>query len=176
LIWILITIKQGQKTFAFFAFELILKKHISKINISIKRMKCMSIQQGKALLLKITDGGTGWITVAGLRSRQFSLNTKPVDVTHADSTGAWRELLAGAGVKTCSLSGSGVFRDATSDATLKQVFFDGVIKDYQVIIPDFAVIQGAFLLTALRYQGAFDGEVTFDLSLESAGALTFTAI
>jgi TP901-1 family phage major tail protein len=78
----------------------------------------MAAQKGKDLLLRMHDG-SGYITVAGLRSRQIAFNTEPVDVTHAESAGRWRELLAGSGVKRASVSGAGVFKDAASDALIR---------------------------------------------------------
>jgi len=43
------------------------------------------------------------------------------------------------------------------------------------VIPAFGTIEGPFQITALEFSGNFDGEVTFDLALESAGAITFAA-
>jgi TP901-1 family phage major tail protein len=135
----------------------------------------MPAQKGKDLLLKIEEASS-FITVAGLRTRQLTLNAETVDTTHAESSGRWRELLAGAGVRRASISGAGVFKDEASDTLLKTVFFEGTIRTYQLIIPDFGRIEGPFQITSLEYRGDHAGEVTFDLSLESAGALTFTAV
>ena len=85
----------------------------------------MSAKKGKDLLLKIDNGGGGYVTVAGLRARRLAFNAAAVDVTDAESAGRWRELLAGAGVQRASLSGGGLFKDATSDALVRQVFFSG---------------------------------------------------
>ena len=92
----------------------------------------MGAQKGKDLLVKI-DNGAGLVTVAGLRSRRIAFNAETVDVTHAESAGRWRELLEGAGVKRASISGRGLFRDAASDALVRQAFFDGAIKTTQVV-------------------------------------------
>ncbi len=135
----------------------------------------MSAQKGKDLLLKAADGEGGFTTVAGLRARQIAFNAETVDVTHAESAGRWRELLEGAGVRRASISGSGIFKDAASDALVRQTFFDGAIRDWQVVVPDFGTVAGPFQLTSLEYRGDHAAEVTFDLSLESAGALAFTA-
>ena len=98
-----------------------------------------------------------------------------MDVTDQESAGRWRELLEGAGIKTARVSGSGIFKDAASDETLRQYFFSGTVRDWQVIVPDFGTVEGAFQIAALEYGGQHDGEVSFDLGLESAGALSFTA-
>ena len=134
----------------------------------------MVAQKGKDLLLKISDGGS-FVTVAGLRSKRLAFNSETVDVTDADSAGRWRELLAGAGVQRASLSGAGIFKDAQSDELIRTGFFAGTIADWQLAIPHFGTVEGPFQITALEYTGNHDGEVGFDVALESAGALSFTA-
>ena len=133
----------------------------------------MAAQKGKDLLVKIHDG-TGFVTVAGLRTRRLSFNAETVDITHAESTNRWRELLEGAGVKRASIAGRGLFKDAATDALMRQVFFDGTLKNYQIVIPNFGTVEGAFQITSLEFAGEHDGEVTTELALESAGELTFT--
>ncbi len=136
----------------------------------------MAAQRGKDLLLKIDDGGTGFITVAGLRTRSLAFNAETVDITNQDSSGQWRELLAGASVRTARVTGSGIFKDATSDAQIRTAFFNGAIRTWQVVIPDFGTIAGPFQISSLEFTGKHDGEVGFDLALESAAELSFTAI
>ena len=133
----------------------------------------MSAQKGKDLLVKIADGA-GFTTVAGMRTRRIAFNAETVDITHAESTDRWRELLAGAGVKRASISGRGLFKDETTDALMRQTFFDGTVLNYQIVIPAFGTVQGPFQITSLEYAGEHNGEVTYEMSLESAGALTFT--
>lgn len=136
----------------------------------------MAAQKGKDLLLKIDDDAGVFVTVAGLRTQRFALNADPVDITNQESAGRWRELLAGAGVRRASVAGSGVFKDGASDALIRQTFFDGLIRNWQIVAPSFGIIQGAFQISSLDYRGEHSGEVTFELALESAGALTFTAL
>jgi TP901-1 family phage major tail protein len=135
----------------------------------------MTAQKGKDLLIKIHDGA-GFVTVAGLRARRLAFNAETVDITHAESAGRWRELLEGAGVKRAGLSGRGLFKDAASDAALRQAFFDGAVKTFQVVIPDFGTVDGPFQITSLEFAGEHDGEVTYDMSLESAGELSFSVM
>ena len=137
----------------------------------------MAAQKGKDLLLKVDSTGTGvFTTVAGMRSRTLSLNSETVDITHAESAGRWRELLEGAGSKTARVTGSGVFKDAASDALIRAYVFNGTIRNWQVVIPDFGVVEGPFQISSMDFNGKHDGEVAFDLTLESAGELLFTAI
>lgn len=136
----------------------------------------MGAQAGKDLLLKVDSTGSGpFATVAGLRARRLAFDAMAVDTTDSDSAGRWRELLAGAGVKRASIAGSGLFKDAESDALVRSLFFAGTIRAWRVIVPDFGTVEGPFQITGLAYAGDHDGEVTFELSLESAGALSFSA-
>jgi len=136
----------------------------------------MAAQKGKDLLLKIDNGAGGFVTVAGLRTRRIALNADTVDVTDAESNGRWRELLGGAGVRRASVSGTGIFKDQTSDLLLRQVFFDGLLRDWQIVIPGLGVLTGPFQISNLDYRGEHAAEVTFDISLDSAGALAFASI
>lgn len=137
----------------------------------------MPVQSGKDLLIKVDMTGDGLFeTIAGLRASRISFNAETVDVTSLESTGGWRELLSGAGVKTASISGAGVFRDEGTDERARQIFFDGETPDFQVIIPDFGVVQGRFQISAIEYAGNHTGEATYDMTMASAGALTFTAL
>ena len=137
----------------------------------------MAAQPGRDILLKIRDDATGdFVTVAGLRTKRISLNAQSVDITDAESAGRWREMLAGAGLRRVSVSGSGLFKDQVSDERVRQLFFDGVHAVWQLVLPDFGHLDGRFAVTALDYAGSHDGEVTFDIALESAGEITFGAL
>lgn len=135
----------------------------------------MAAQAGKDLLLKCdADGAGSYVTMAGLRARRIALNQASVDVTDADSAGRWRELLAGGGTRSASVSGGGIFRDAAADETVRGLFFDGLMRNWQVVIPDFGTITGPFQIASLDYAGTHDGEATYEIALESAGALGFS--
>ncbi len=137
----------------------------------------MGAQNGKDLLIKVDMTSDGQFeTIAGLRATRVSFNAETVDVTSLESQGGWRELLAGAGVRSANISGSGVFKDAGTDERARQLFFDGETPDFQVIIPDFGIVEGPFQVSAVEYSGSHNGEATYELTMASAGALRFTAI
>jgi TP901-1 family phage major tail protein len=136
----------------------------------------MAAQKGKDLLLKVDSTGAGvFITVAGLRSRAIAFNSETVDITHAESSGQWRELLAGAGARHARVTGAGIFKDAASDALIRDYVFNGTIRDWQVVIPDLGTVKGPFQIAGFELTGRHDGEVAFELTLESAGELAFAA-
>lgn len=134
----------------------------------------MVAQNGKDLLVKVDMTGTGnFETAAGLRASRLAFNAETLDVTSLES-GGWRELLTGAGVKSATISGSGVFKDAATDERVRQIFWDGETPLFQVVIPDFGVVEGPFLITSIEYAGTYDGEATFEMALASAGTLSFS--
>ena len=135
----------------------------------------MTAQKGKDLLIKVDEGGT-FVTVAGLRAKRLAFNAETVDVTDAESSGRWRELLAGTGVQRASISGSGIFKDAGSDELVRSAFFNSEIKEWEITIPDFGVVTGLFQLTALEYSGQHNGEISFEATMESAGYVSFGAV
>lgn len=136
----------------------------------------MSAQSGKDMLLKLDQTGTGsFATVVGLRTKTLAFNAASIDITDAESAGRWRELLSGGGIKRAGLSGSGIFKDQSSDAEIRSLFFAGTVRNWQLILPDFGTVEGPFQITALEYGADHAGEVTFDIALESAGELSFTS-
>jgi TP901-1 family phage major tail protein len=137
----------------------------------------MAAQKGKDLLIKLDmDGAGAFETIAGLRATRITFNAETVDVTNMESAGGWRELLGGTGARSAAISGSGVFRDAATDERARALFFGGAIPTFQVIIPSFGVVEGPFQITSIEYSGQHDGEAVYELSLASAGALSFEAI
>jgi TP901-1 family phage major tail protein len=130
----------------------------------------MAMERGSAFLLKVGNGAVppGFTTVAGLRTTQLTVNTETVVVTNQGS-GGWRELLSGAGVRSVSLSGSGVFTGSAAEARVKANALSGVIDDYQVAFESGETVTGRFLITRLDYAGDFNGERTYTMALESSG-------
>ena len=136
----------------------------------------MTAQAGKDMLLKSVEPDNSTTTIAGLRTKRLTLNAQSVDITDADSNGRWRELLGGSGQRRASLSASGIFKDQTSDEIMRTRFFNGEIADWQLLIPDFGTLTGLWQISSLEYARTFDGEVTFDIAMESAGALAFEVL
>lgn len=136
----------------------------------------MGAQNGKDLLVKLDlTGGGSFQTIAGLRATRISFNAETVDVTNLESQGGWRELLGGAGIRSASVSGQGVFVDSATDERARQIFFAGTVELFQVVIPSFGIVEGKFQITSIEYAGTYNGEATYEIALASAGALTFTA-
>jgi TP901-1 family phage major tail protein len=132
----------------------------------------MTAEKGSAFLLKVGDGAVPpvYSTVAGLRTTQLSINGEPVVIT-SKSSGGWRELLSGAGVRSVSVSGAGVFTGSAAEGRLKANALAGLIDDYELSFESGERLQGRFLLTRLDYAGDYNGERSYTLALESSGAV-----
>jgi len=133
----------------------------------------MAAEKGSAFLLKIGDGGAppAFATIAGMRTTQLSINGEAVVITNKSSAG-WRELLPGAGVRSVSVTGAGVFTGSTAETRLKSQALSGGVDDFELTFESGERLQGRFLLTRLDYAGDFNGERTYSLSLESSGPVT----
>lgn len=132
----------------------------------------MAAEKGSAFLLKIGDGASPitYSTIAGLRTTQMSINGEPVAITSKDS-GGWRQLLSGAGVRSVSVSGAGVFTGSDAELRIKNHALGGVIDSYELSFEGGERMQGAFLVMRLDYSGDYNGERSYILSLESSGAV-----
>jgi TP901-1 family phage major tail protein len=130
----------------------------------------MPAEKGSAFLLKIGNGAAPPVfsTVAGMRTTQMSVNGEAVNVTSKDS-GAWRELLSGAGVRSVSVAASGIFTGSAQEARVKTNALAGLLDDYELSFESGERMRGRFLVTRLDYAGDYNGERTYALSLESSG-------
>jgi TP901-1 family phage major tail protein len=132
----------------------------------------MAAEKGSAFLLKVGDGAVSptYATVAGLRTTQLSINGEAVVITNKAS-GGWRELLSGAGVRSVSVAGSGVFTGSAAETRLKSNALAGLIDEYELSFESGERLRGRFLMTRLDYAGDFNGERSYTLALESSGAV-----
>lgn len=132
----------------------------------------MGAEKGSAFLLKVGNGGTpvAYATVAGLRTTQLSVNGEAVNVTSKDSAG-WRELLSGAGVRSVSVSGAGIFTGSAAEVRVRTNALAGAIDDYELSFESGERMRGRFLVTRLDYAGDYNGERSYTMSLESSGAV-----
>jgi TP901-1 family phage major tail protein len=132
----------------------------------------MPAEKGSAFLLKVGNGATPvvYATVAGLRTTQLSINGELVAITSKDS-GGWRELLSGAGVRSVSVSGAGVFTGSAAETRIKGNALSGALDDFRLSFESGDTMTGRFLVTRLDYAGDFNGERSYTLSLESSGAV-----
>ena len=137
----------------------------------------MAVQKGSALLVKVGNAGSPetFTTIAGLRDTSISINAETIDVTNKDSARV-RTLLADAGIKSFSISGSGVFTDAASEQLILTNFSATTFLNYQFLVPSYNTFTGSFQVTSIEYSGSYNGEVTYSMSFESASTVTIATV
>jgi TP901-1 family phage major tail protein len=140
----------------------------------------MPAGKGSSFLLKDNSTGTP-ATIGGLRSTSMTINGEAVDITSKDSNAfissgndKARDLLQGGGVRSMTISASGVFTDSSTENILRGFAFDGAIQNYDLIFSDGSKISGAFLITSYERAGEFNGEETYSVTLESSNTITYT--
>ncbi len=136
----------------------------------------MSASPGKSLLLRVNTSGSTFVTAGGLRTKQVKRAVSKVDVTTADSTGRWQELLPGAAVQSLSFSASDfVWLNDTAYTTFRTAFESGLMLVCQIVYPGSGYYQGNFVITQLDEPAPFDKEITSSLTLESSQAPVWTS-
>ena len=136
----------------------------------------MTAQSGSDFLLKIGDGASPEVftTVGGFQTNAITLGEQSVETTNKSSPDRFREAMR-AGLKTVAISGNGIFTDSASEESVRANYFGSSIANWQIVIPDFGTLEGPFVLTQLEYTGPNNEAVTYSVSLESAGSVSFTA-
>lgn len=139
----------------------------------------MTAQKGRDVLLKYNTTGSTFANIGGARTVTSTINNTPVDVTNADDAGV-RKLLEGAGVNSISIKCQGVYMDSSVDAAINTAAMTNVHKKFQLVYPGVGTnaagtLEGMFMIASLEKTGAYNEGATYNLTLESAGAITFTA-
>ena len=129
----------------------------------------MAAQKGRLFMLQ--DDTTD---IAALRTNSITIDSETVDITNKDSNG-WRELLADSGVKSCSISASGVFTDDATQIGIQTKLLAATLNTFTMEFETGDTLAGSFQVTSMEYAGDYNGEQTYSISLESSGAITYTA-
>jgi len=137
----------------------------------------MAAQCGSAIVVSFKNdaGSPAYVVVAGLRTQRIAFNAEAVDITNSSSTGRWRELLNDCGVRSATLTGEGVFVDDAANEAVRDAFDENELRDAKILIPSFGTFEGQFKVTSLEMSGEHNEAVMWSMTLESAGAITFTA-
>ena len=138
----------------------------------------MSKYKGRELRIKVrtSTGPDVFAVVGGIRTESMTINSETVDVTDKDGNG-WRELLEGAGITSMSLKGSGVVSDNavfTDHIMVAKMENTHLVLKIESGLGD--VWQGTFAIPSVERSGEYNKEENFSITLESAGAITYTAV
>ena len=141
----------------------------------------MAAQKGSAFLLKDNSSGTA-VVIGGMRSTSMSINGETVDITAKDSAtfsgssghDIGRALGSNMGIRSMSVSASGVFTDSAGENNIRGAAFTGGSVNYDLVFGDESTVKGAFIVTSYERAGEYNGEETFSVTLESNGTMTYT--
>ncbi len=120
--------------------------------------------------LRIKRGST---PIAGARADSLTINNEPIDITDKDDSG-WRTYLADVGVRSIDCEVEGVLDDATFPA-LAVGTGSALLEAYTLDIIGLGEFTGNFFLASFALTGEQADAITFTASIQSAGAITWTA-
>lgn len=129
-------------------------------------------QRGRLMLVKVSSGTSPdtFSSVGTFRSKSMRINNETIDVT-TDANAPWRQLLGDSGLRSVSISGSGIFEDNAATNRIEDLAMSGALEDFQVTFENGDYFQGAFQVTSVEYTGDTTQAQTFNLSMESAGTV-----
>ena len=132
----------------------------------------MAKSPGRDGVLSIYNG-SAYITVGGLRAKSIKFNETNVDITTADSTGRWKEMINGAGVRLVEIDGAGMYdRDAGIKLALS-AFNNSALATIRFAHTGIGMqIDGSFIIDSISIDSPYDGAAGYSLKLSSAGAMT----
>lgn len=130
----------------------------------------MAAQAGTNFLLKSDDGTGTYTTMGGLRVTNFSINAEVIDATNQGSN-QWKELLSGAGIRSITLSGNGIFTNAANEQLARTRVLAQTLNNYQ-ISDGINTYTATFKISKLDRAGDYKGDQTYSLTFASSGPLT----
>ncbi|AZL15546.1 phage tail tube protein [Rickettsiales endosymbiont of Stachyamoeba lipophora] len=131
----------------------------------------MSAYSGKLMLIKIKSHNN-YETIGGLKTTRLVLNNDLIDISNKNS-GDWRLLMQKCSIKSLAISGGGIFTDSLSEQKIKNLALNTEIGEFQLTFGNGEIISGPFLISHYERVGNFNEEETYNLTLESAGILTW---
>ena len=131
----------------------------------------MAAEAGRDLRIKYASDGSTYVVVAGARTDSMTFNNEAIDITDKDDAGV-RTYLDDIGVKSMSLSCTGVATASTFSALAAAATSDTALHSFAIDMGSFATYTGSFFITSFEATGEQADTITFTLSLESSGAIT----
>lgn len=120
-------------------------------------------------------GGTAAAVVAGARTDSLTINNEPIDITDKDDAGV-RTMLDDVGSKSMSMSCEGVLINDTLLDIAQGATAASALHTFEFDIDGIGSFAGEWFITSFEVSGAEGTDpATFTMSVESSGAITYTA-
>lgn len=105
----------------------------------------------------------------------ITIANESVDVTNSDDAGV-RKLLEGAGVNSVSVKLQGVYVEDAAATAIRTDAGTNAHRDFQFVVPGSTAItyEGEFMVASFEEAGTYNGTVTYNITLESAGVVAIS--
>lgn len=136
----------------------------------------MAAQAGKEIYIQVNTIGSTYVNLGGLRTKSLKVGSEPIDITNSDSTNLWRERLGTSGVKSLDVTCEGAFiDDAAVNKVVTNLMTTTQTYNSTLIIPGLGTFTGVVSYDSIEFSGSYNGEVSYNVAISSAGAITFVA-
>lgn len=134
---------------------------------------------GSALTIDSTDATVNYQafkTIGGLRTSTFSFSSDNIDVSNHGSN-QWKNIKSGAGMRSASVSGSGVYTNAANYRAMEvSAVANTQVKLAFVDVNAGRIYDGYFKINSLEASGEYDGEASFSMSADSNGTVSIAQL
>ena len=127
-------------------------------------------RKGILFSVYVFEGGD-YRLLCGLQATSVTINQEGVDTTDNCSSGQWREMLEGAGVRSFSISGNGITRLPSALSFLLSIYFAQSHIDIKVKSGTLE-LYSTMQITAFGNSASHNGAELFEITLESTGEVT----
>jgi len=134
-----------------------------------------STKKGVSLLVRYNGGSPTNQEFTMAMANEISL-TQEYTEANDKSTGGWRQGAPGSGLKSATISMSGVFKSTALETTLQELLVDGSCGDFDIIDEDGELYSASFIVTAYTKGGEFNTNVEWSATLESTGTVVYTSV
>lgn len=125
----------------------------------------MSADLGRKIILE-----WGGAEIPGVREKSIALNGEAIN-TSSDEDNGWQTLLEESGEQNVEVSISGVTK---SNALRADWFAGDRMKAAEITFPNGDIISGTFRMSSYTDTGPYNDAMTFETTLQSHGAVTYT--
>jgi TP901-1 family phage major tail protein len=143
--------------------------------VDANTIKIAASPGGTALIMDTTQATADVLifrTLGGLRSKEFSFKSESVDVTNVDS-GEWKAMLDNSGMRSVSVSGSGVYTSEEVFVEFRTDFLNNALTCILLLdAKTKELYEGCFKISELSVSGDYDAEGSYSVSADSAGPVS----
>lgn len=137
----------------------------------------MTAQKGNSVVLNIGNGASPseiFTAVGGAQLTAMSVDQTIIDASDV-SSGAWRKVQSGSGVRSLIMRIRGVFEGSAAEEALRMMAFSGAANNFELHFGNGDVLSGSFVISAYERSGAHDDAEGYEATLQSVGAISFAS-